>query len=75
MTTRGIMLATAGYANYPGRPCVERGDVVVVTEATNLPNDRPGLDYFVARVDDPDYSIAVGADEFVFINESEGCDD
>jgi hypothetical protein len=68
----GKMRATIGYACTPGPPCVENGNIVLVWDATNLP-DREGNDYFVARVDDPDNSICVAKNEVEVFEGIEGC--
>lgn len=68
----GRMRATVGYANHPGPPCVERGNVVVVTEATNMPASSC-IDAFVHRVDNPGNSIGVTWGEIDLFEGITGC--
>jgi hypothetical protein len=68
----GRMRATVGYANHPGPPCVEKGRVVIIVPATNMPPGR-GIDIFVSHVDNPGNSIGVTWDEVTVFEEIEGC--
>lgn len=68
----GRMKATIGYACTPGRKCVEKGNIVIVIPATNMP-PRECIDYFVARVNDPDNSIGCTEHEIDIFDEIEGC--
>ena len=69
----GRMLADVSYANYPGPKCAPKGTVVIVVKATNMPVSA-GIDYFVARVDNPGYSIGVTASEFEELTDCTVCD-
>ena len=69
----GKMRATVSYANYPGPPCVEKNGVVIVTIATNQPPEAM-IDVFVARVDNPNYSIGVTYSEVEIVGDCIVCD-
>ena len=69
----GRMLADVSYANYPGHKGAPKDTVVIATKATNMPPSA-GIDYFVARVDNPGYSIGVTKCEFERLMDCKVCD-
>jgi hypothetical protein len=51
---------------------VEKGNVVIVLDATNMPAESM-IDVFVARVDNPGYSIGCTLHEVTILEGIDGC--